>query len=120
MPHNLEDAGVSWKVYEPPDAGRRAETAAVRPNLVLGTSDGALPGVSYRVRCRQQMPQQETGPARAVAAHCWPPTSCRRARNSQWSAVNRCRHMAPHSGTGKLPATRQITVGLNIGVANIP
>jgi phospholipase C len=37
------------------------------PNVVLGTTDEALPSVPYRVPYPQTMPQQETGPARGVA-----------------------------------------------------
>ncbi len=36
------------------------------PNVVLGTTDGVLPSIPYRVPYPQAMPGQESGPARAI------------------------------------------------------
>ncbi|BBX97123.1 phospholipase [Mycobacterium lacus] len=36
------------------------------PNVVLGTTDGALPSLPYRVPFPQSMPTQETGPTRGI------------------------------------------------------
>jgi phospholipase C len=38
------------------------------PNVVLGTSDGVLPGIPYRVHYPQSMPTQETSPVRGIAS----------------------------------------------------
>jgi phospholipase C len=38
------------------------------PNFVLGTSDGVLPGIPYRVPYPQAMPTQETSPVRGIAS----------------------------------------------------
>jgi len=37
-------------------------------NVVLGTSDGLLPGIPYRVPYPQSMPTQKTSPARGISS----------------------------------------------------
>jgi phospholipase C len=36
------------------------------PNVVLGTTDGTLPSIPYRVPYPQTMPGQESGPVRGI------------------------------------------------------
>jgi phospholipase C len=36
------------------------------PNVVLGTTDGTLPSLPYRVPFPQMMPTQESGPVRGI------------------------------------------------------
>jgi phospholipase C len=43
-----------------------ADVAANIPNVVLGTTDGALPSIPYRVPFPQTLPTQETSPVRGI------------------------------------------------------
>jgi phospholipase C len=72
MPQNLEDSGVSWKVYQNKDAGRFINTPIRNNGLVQAfkqaadlRSNLARYGIAptYPRDFAQTMPTQETGPA---------------------------------------------------------